>query len=328
MTSTSSRRARGYSVAIGLIVAAVALLACGHLAAQDRPGDSAPGDGGPADAAERRFDEAMQAPASPAAPPTAPNAAVDPTEGMNLLQLASPSNQGGGGPFMVPIYFFSFVVVLFGFERAFALRRRRIIPPEFATALGNLSSSPAGFDPRKAYKICQQFPSTAANVVRAVLLKTGRPHAELEEAVTRINEREAEHLYRNIRPLNLSATAAPLLGLLGTVQGMIITFFVTAHLPDGANKAQQLAQGVYVALVTTFAGLCVAIPAVCLAHFFEGKIQRLFRETDDLVYNLMPQLERFEGKLKVSRQQLTTGVDGPEAAPSEKSREPARAAEV
>lgn len=320
MTSTLTRRWGDRLNRVARLAVAIAVLDCGFWAsAQDQPDAS-----GAADAADRRLAEAMEGPASPAVPATA----SPPNADMNLLELASPSSQGGGGPFMVPIYFFSFVVVLFGFERAFALRRRRIIPPEFATALGNLSSSPAGFDPRKAYKICQQFPSTAANVVRAVLLKTGRPHAELEEAVTRINEREAEHLYRNIRPLNLSATAAPLLGLLGTVQGMIMTFFVTAHLPDGANKAQQLAQGVYVALVTTFAGLCVAIPAVCLAHFYEGKIQRLFRETDDLVYNLMPQLERFEGKLKVSRQQLTAGGDGAEAPLADKPREPARAAEV
>jgi biopolymer transport protein ExbB len=104
--------------------------------------------------------------------------------------------------------------------------------------------------------------------------------------------------------MNLAATAAPLLGLLGTVQGMIMAFYTTAHLPDGANKAQSLAEGVYVALVTTFAGLCVAIPAVCLSHYYEGKIQSLFRELDELIFSLLPQLERYEGKLRVSRQQL------------------------
>lgn len=226
---------------------------------------------------------------------------------------------------MIPMYIMSFAVVLFGIERSLALRRRKQIPPEFVAALGNLSSSPGGFDPRKAYKLCQRFPSTAANVVRAVLLKTGRPHGELEDAVVKANEREAEHLYSNIRPLNLAATVAPLIGLLGTVQGMIVCFYATAHLPEGASRAQQLAEGIYVKLICTFAGLCVAIPAVTLAHFFEGKIQRLFRETDDLVYNLLPQLERFEGKLRVSRMQ--TGNDAQEPVVADPLLQPVRVGE-
>ena len=63
-------------------------------------------------------------------------------------------------------------------------------------------------------------------------------------------------------------------------------------------------------LVTTFAGLCVAIPAVCISHYLEGKIQKLFREIDELIYNLLPQLERYEGKLRVSRQQLAGNQEG------------------
>ena len=69
----------------------------------------------------------------------------------------------------------------------------------------------------------------------------------------------------------------------------------------GVNKAEQLAGGIYVALVTTFAGLCVAIPGAVLAHYFEGRIQALFREIDELLLGILPQLERYEGKLRVSR---------------------------
>jgi biopolymer transport protein ExbB len=250
--------------------------------------------------AEQKLQDALAS--RPAESATA--AVPKPGDSINLLKLASPSSNGGGGPFMVPIYFFSLLTVMFAFERGFALRRKKIIPPALVEAFGNLANSQASFDPRKAYRICQQYPSTAANVIRAMLLKIGRPHSEVEAAVAQAEEREAAKLYSNVRPLNLSASAAPLLGLLGTVQGMIMAFWTTAHLPDGANKAQQLAEGVYVALVTTFAGLCVAIPAVVIAHFFEGKIQRLFRELDDLLFNLMPQLERYEGKLRVSRAQL------------------------
>jgi biopolymer transport protein ExbB len=106
---------------------------------------------------------------------------------------------------------------------------------------------------------------------------------------------------------------------------MIMAFYVTAHLPDGANKAQQLAEGVYVALVTTFAGLCVAIPAVCISHFLEGRIQRLFHEVDALVQSLLPQLERFEGKLRVNRQQAAADGQATERGDAAEKPQPAPA---
>ena len=71
--------------------------------------------------------------------------------------------------------------------------------------------------------------------------------------------------------------------------------------------------GIYVALVTTFAGLCVAIPGAMLAHYFEGRIQSLFREIDELLLGLLPQLERFEGKLRVTRAE--TEASEPPAKP-------------
>src|SRR5690606_14555437 len=101
----------------------------------------------------------------------------------------------------------------------------------------------------------------------------------------------------------------PLIGLLGTVQGMIAAFIVTASAPLAVNKAQGLASGIYQALVTTFAGLSVAIPAAILAHYFEGRIEGRFRDIDELVQGLLPQLERFEGKLRVG--QLAEEADGP-----------------
>jgi biopolymer transport protein ExbB len=142
-----------------------------------------------------------------------------------------------------------------------------------------------------------------------VLLKVGRPHAEVERAETDSSEHEAAKLYKNVRTINLATTVTPLLGLLGTVQGMIQCFFITANLPANVNKTQSLANGIYVALVTTFAGLVVAIPAALIAHYFEGRIQSLFREIHELLSGLLPQLERYEGKLRVSGRELSAADD-------------------
>jgi len=209
-----------------------------------------------------------------------------------------------GGPLMYPIFCVSIVAAAFAFERMLGLRRRKVMPVELISALGSLAAQKGGIDPRQAYRLCQEYPSAAANVLKSMLLKAGRPHAEVEKAVEKASEREATRLYYNVRWLNISTAIAPMLGLLGTIQGMIYAFFVTANMPLEANKAEQLAHGIYTALVTTFAGLSVAIPCAIVAHLLEGRIVRLMGELDDIVMGLLPQLERFEGRLRVSKDQL------------------------
>jgi biopolymer transport protein ExbB len=247
---------------------------------------------------EKKAEAALAEAGKPAEEDGEPALAAD-TPSIDLLNLMFQ-----GGYLMLPIVAMSILVVAFGIERSLGLRRHKVLPPEIVEGLGRLASRPGGFDPRAAYKLCQQHPSAAANVIRAMLLKVGRPQTEVEHALAEGEEREAAKLYTNVRWLSLAAGVAPLLGLLGTVWGMIQAFFATANLPTGANKAEYLAKGIYVALVTTFAGLAVAIPAAILAHWFEGRIQRLFRELDETLLGLMPQLEKFEGRLRVSKDQL------------------------
>jgi biopolymer transport protein ExbB len=141
-----------------------------------------------------------------------------------------------------------------------------------------------------------------------MLLKVGRPHSEVEHSVAEASEREAAKLYANVRWLNLAAAITPLMGLLGTVWGMIRAFHDTTQLAPGQNKADYLAEGIYVALVTTLGGLMVAIPAAIFAHYFEGKIQATFLRIDEMLFNLMPQVERFEGKVRFG--QPTDGSNG------------------
>jgi biopolymer transport protein ExbB len=218
----------------------------------------------------------------------------------------------------------SVVVVTFSIERALGLRQSRVMPQGLVNALGRLSSS-GGFDPRKAYRLCQEYPSATANVIRSMLLKVGRPHSEVEHTVQEASQREAERLYGNVRWLTMSAGVAPLIGLLGTVWGMIVAFHDTTQLAPGQNKADFLAEGIYIALVTTLGGLCVAIPAAIIAHYFEGRIQAMFHQIDELMFNLLPQIERYEGRVRFSRPgEAETAPVEHAAAPSE-SRRPATA---
>ncbi len=265
-----------------------------------------------AEAARRAEDDlAAGAAARKAAPAPRPQTPEEEPQEINYLGLLV-----RGGPLMIPIAFMSLLTVAFALERGMALRRRRVLPPRLIAGLGRLAAQPGGLDPKAAYRLCQQYPSAAAKVIRSMLLKIGRPHTEVEQAVADANDREAARLYANVRWLNLAAGVTPLLGLLGTVQGMIQAFIVTASIQGGERKAQELAEGIYTALVTTFAGLCVAIPAAIVAHFCESQIERLCRELHETLLGVLPQLERYEGRLRMSADQMEAALEAKTSMPN------------
>ncbi len=214
-----------------------------------------------------------------------------------------------GGIFMIPIALCSVVVVAYWIERRIALRKQRIMPRGLLVALQKLNQDGSGIDPRLAYDVCQKHRSPLAKVIQAAILKVGRAQADLEKAVEDAVDREANDMARNIRPINVCVSIAPLLGLIGTVQGMIMAFMViSTTTATGTAKGQELAQGIYTALVTTFAGLCVAIPAIMIANVLEGRIERLLRGMEDVFNEILPLFERFEGKWRVTLKSDATGV--------------------
>jgi biopolymer transport protein ExbB len=206
-----------------------------------------------------------------------------------------------GGWFMVPLALISVAVVAIGVERFLTLRREKLLPAELLEQLALLSKSPAGLEPRRVYRICQTFPSSAAYVLRAALVKVGRPQAEIETSVSEAAQREATRLSQLTSWLSLAAAIAPLIGLLGTVWGITQAFYDTTQmsaLGTGQNRGVALANGIYVALVTTIAGLTIAIPATVLAHFFENRIIKSLNEISEMTKNLIPQFERYEGQVR------------------------------
>jgi biopolymer transport protein ExbB len=237
----------------------------------------------PDDTAATRAEEALNAPA-----PASAAAKKDGEKPMSLIELFL-----SGGPLMWPILVMSLVALAFAIERAFALRRSRFLPRGFIDQLDALRRrTPLEIGQLK--KLCDDHPSVVATVVRTLVDKLGRPVADVERAVADAKDREASRLYANIRPITLAASITPLIGLLGTVQGMIVAFHTTANMEAGADRASALAGGIYLALVTTFAGLCVAIPATVVAHALEGRILRGFRDVDALTSKMWRLVERCE----------------------------------
>ncbi len=283
-----------------LVLLAAALFYAAMLASRPVQAQGQNDDLGPV--GQQRLEDAFNNPGDDQADPETQTSTAGPQrEDIGTQQMLELMVDENSRWLMLPIALFALIALVFGVERVIAIRRGKILPSELKAALGEASRSSGGLDPRKAYKICQQYPSTASNVIRAALLKVGRPHTEVEHTVKEASEREADKLYANVRPLNLAAGVTPLLGLLGTVFGMIQAFAQTASGSVATNKAEQLAEGIYTALVTTFAGLAVAIPSAVLAHWLEGRIQANFREIDELLLNMLPQLEQYEGKLRIRR---------------------------
>ncbi|HEY2411727.1 MAG TPA: MotA/TolQ/ExbB proton channel family protein [Pirellulaceae bacterium] len=195
-----------------------------------------------------------------------------------------------GGVFMIPIAAMSVLAVTMAIERLFALRRGRVLPAGLVRGLDELERGPEAFDLDKGLALCRRFPSAAANVVRALLARAGRPLAEIESAAAQASQREADRLYGNVRWINLAASLSTMLGLIGTIQGMIMAFHRLTVTEVVADRTTMLAGGIYTALVTTFAGLAVAIPSLLVSHFFEGRILGLFHQIDEMTFHLLPAL--------------------------------------
>ena len=190
-----------------------------------------------------------------------------------------------GGPLMLPIFFCSFVLLVFFFERAVMLRRSRVIPGPFVRRV--LQQIRDGqLDREQAIELCRENPSPTSGVFVAALKKWGRPAVEVEQAIIDAGERMSNGLRKYLRVFNGIYTIGPMLGLMGTVLGMILSFNGIAN-SKAMGKMELLAEGIGHALLTTLGGIAVAVPALCLYMYFTGRVDKLVMEVDALGQQLV-----------------------------------------
>jgi len=189
------------------------------------------------------------------------------------------------GPLMIPIVLCSFLLVTFVLERAISLRRGRVIPKPFVTRfLQQLRDGE--IDRQQALALCEDSGSPVAQVFAGAVRKWGRPSVEVEQAVIDNGERVTNSLRRYLRVFYAITTVGPLLGLMGTVLGMIQTFNVIAA-GDALGRATLLAGGIAKALLNTAGGLAVAIPASIIYVFFVSRVDRLIVDIDALAQEVV-----------------------------------------
>lgn len=192
-----------------------------------------------------------------------------------------------GGVMMIPIALCSVAVLAVVAERWSVLRPSIVVPPKFRSAFGKAVTTGGAPGLEVVRTLVRKPESPAARLVASGVAKLGHSSELIEKHLAAAGEEEVYMLRRRLRVLTVVAAIAPLLGLTGTIFGMIRSFQTVAASGENLGKAELLAAGIYEAMITTAAGLLVAMPTVIFAHWFAGKLERLARDLDGIAVEFM-----------------------------------------
>ena len=181
-----------------------------------------------------------------------------------------------GGVILWVIMALAFVSLTLTIYLLATMTPRREVPP---TLVKRAHRQIRDGDLRAAYQMCHQRDELLANVLRAGLKMSGRERYVIQEAMEGEGERGATALWQRISYLSNIGTLAPLLGLLGTVWGMMQAFSNIAF-DEAQVKGLTMAASISTAMVTTAAGLVVAIPTIAVYYFLRGRVVRIVAEVE------------------------------------------------
>ncbi len=182
-----------------------------------------------------------------------------------------------GGILMIPLAVCSLIAIAVGAERLIVLRRPRIIPAGIADRCDEAIR--AG---RSADEFREAERSPAGRLLAAGMEKLGHGTEVVERHIAAEGEHEVHVMHKRLRSLVVITALAPLLGLTGTIFGMIRAFQTVALSSEALGKAELLARGIYEAMITTAAGLLVAMPTIVLYHYLAGRVEQMAHELDRL----------------------------------------------
>jgi len=194
-----------------------------------------------------------------------------------------------GGPIGFVILFLSFVSLALIIEHVVNIKRDKIVPPQLIDEIEGMFENE---EYQEALELCEAEPNFLTNVLAAALPKINAGFETMKGAMDDVGEEEAIKLQQKIGYLSLIGNIAPMLGLFGTVTGMISAFQTIASKGASVTPAD-LAGGISQALVTTFLGLFVAIPSMIAYFFFRNRVVRITLEIGAIADDLV---ERFRGK--------------------------------
>ncbi len=193
-----------------------------------------------------------------------------------------------GGPVGLVIMLLSVAAVALVIEHVMTIRQAVLIPPGLGDEVRGLLSE-GKLAPARLK--CRAAPSFLAYVLEAGLAEADGGWPAMEKAMEDAAADQSARLFRKIEYLSVIGNIAPMLGLLGTVIGMIFAFREVAD-TQGAARAADLAEGIYLALVTTVEGLIVAIPSLAAFAVFRNRVDQLVAEVAYVVQHVSAPLKR------------------------------------
>lgn len=215
-----------------------------------------------------------------------------------------------GGALMWAILVASIVGVAVFLERMWSLQRGKVLPRAFVDRIRALVGKGKTSE---AQLLCEENGSSIASVIAAALraFAQGKDRSEIKEAVEEVGNREVAHLDRNVEIVGTVASVSPLMGLLGTVLGMITVFqrFVDSY-AAGTVGPDSFATGIWQALITTAFGLTVAIPMLMGYKFLQGRNDRLIVEMEEDAMGIVDLLEdamRAEDEARAAEEESKKG---------------------
>ncbi len=191
-----------------------------------------------------------------------------------------------GGPIMWAILLCSVAAFAIVVERLISLRREQIDTKAFMEQIANAMKRNRVME---ALDLCDRTSGPIATILKAGILKHDRSKAEVREAIEDSSVHEVPRLEKNLPILATIAHITPLLGLLGTVTGMVAAFQVIESKATSLNPVNpgDLAGGIWTALLTTMAGLCVAIPTLVAYNYFVSRVDGFVLEMERSATDLM-----------------------------------------
>lgn len=200
-----------------------------------------------------------------------------------------------GGYLMLPIIFTSVIAVAITIERLWSLHRATINTRAFMKAMRGIVRQRRY---REAVSLCDKTDGPVARILRAGLTKYNRSKEEIRDAIEDAGHHEIPRLERYLSALATCANIAPLLGLLGTVAGMIKAFAQIQH-KQGQVSPSDLAEGIGNALVTTAAGLTVAIPTLVIYNYLVARVDNMIVDMEISASELVELLTKNRGEREI-----------------------------
>lgn len=202
----------------------------------------------------------------------------------NIIQTLSQ-----GGLVMIPLALCSIMALAIIIEKFISLRKKKIFNPEIISVVKNISD-PNDF--ALALSVCNNYQGPFSNLVQIIIKNFHQPLEDIKEDVADQARQEIRFLERGLTVLETVAAIAPILGLLGTVLGMIKVFAVISV--QGVGDAISLSAGISEALISTAVGLSIGIPTLVFYNYFERKANSVILDLENICNDLIRQIRRFK----------------------------------